>query len=105
VEVTEREPCACGAGSDQPWSSGGLWGPLTLVCGILVVGLGSLALAAGREPGFGLALLCAVALSVVVLLIVEAVGGHRGVCLVTRSLWKGVCIPGLPVRVVFWFAI
>jgi hypothetical protein len=37
-------------------------------------------------------------------LVLQAIRRHRGFCWLGRALWFGVCVPGLPVRVVAAFS-
>jgi hypothetical protein len=36
-------------------------------------------------------------------LVLQAVRRHRGGCLITRAMWFGIAVPGLPLRVAYWF--
>lgn len=107
VENDVDARCPCGLDGTPPWrSSGPPWGPLSVFCAVIVVGGFALAVVlVGVEPWLGWVLFGVLGAAVLVGLVIEAVGGHRRACLVGRGTWKGLCLPGLPVRLllsVWW---
>ena len=94
--------CPCGRPGEQPWAAGdGLWGWFALFCGALVVVAGGATVAAGVPPVVPAAIFGVVALCTAIALVGEWVAGHRGTCWAWRGLWKGLCVPGQPLRFLF----
>lgn len=100
-EMADVAPCACGGTDPAPWrlrdtpSS-----PASLIAGLLVVAFGVAAVGFSKVPAVGWVLLGLLVGLTVLGGIVTSQQGHRGPCLVGRSLWTGVAWLGLPLRVV-----
>lgn len=95
--------CRCGLTVGQPWRSReALWSPASFIGGVLWLALGVGSVIGGWTV-FGWSLLGALAAIAVGALIQQVVRGHRGTCVVRRALWFGLAVPGLPLRVAYWF--
>jgi len=76
------------------------WSRASVVCGLLALAFGVMAISAGLCAWVGYAVLGSVGASVVLALVAQAVRGHRGGCWLRRGIWFGVTAPGIPLRVV-----
>ena len=91
--------CPCGLGTGQPWRTrDNIWSPASFLGGLVLVAFGILAIALGKVPWVGWALIGALAIAIVAAGVVQARRGHRGLCLVRRAVWFGLSAPGAPVR-------
>lgn len=92
--------CSCGIGEPPPWRKrDALDSPASVVAGVLIIAFGALALTAGKVPVAGWVVL-GIWAALTVAATIRLVGiGHRGGCLLGRSLWTGVAWLGLPLRV------
>ncbi|GAA0607227.1 hypothetical protein HPO96_31795 [Kribbella sandramycini] len=105
MSYLNQPPAGCGCGREvrQPWRSrDSAYSPASFIGGLiwLALGVGSLI---GGWTIFGLAVLGVLAALVLGALIVQGRRGHRGGCLVGRAFWFGIAVPGLPLRVAYWF--
>ena len=78
----------------------GAAGAVALVGGLLLAAAG-VAVALDGKAWFGWTVLSILGGAVLVSWVIQAVRGHRGLCLVRRGLWFGLAAPGAPLRVVF----
>ena len=95
--------CPCGQAVRQPWRTrDSAYSPASFIGGLiwLALGIGSLI---GGWTAFGAALLGVLVAFVLGALVLQAVRRHRGGCLITRAMWFGIAVPGLPLRVAYWF--
>ncbi|TCO16916.1 hypothetical protein EV652_119105 [Kribbella steppae] len=96
--------CPCGLPVRQPWRTrDALWSPASFLGGLiwLALGVGSVI---GGWTTFGLILLGVLAALTLGSLVLQAIRRHRGGCLLGRAGWFGLAVPGLPLRVTFWFS-
>ena len=93
-------PCSCDKVDLAPWRKrDALDSPASVVAGVVVIAFGVLAVQAGRVSSVGWILLGVLLGLTVLAAITWYQRGHRGACLVGRSLWTGVAWLGLPLRV------
>jgi uncharacterized membrane protein len=96
--------CPCGLSVKQPWRTrDALWSPASFVGGLIWVALG-IGSVVGGWTTFGLIVLGVLVAVTVGVLVFQAIRRHRGGCLIGRAFWIGVAVPGLPLRVSFWFS-
>ena len=102
TEPTETvETCPCGIAGRQPWAGRDRpWSAASGICGVLVLGLGVVAIEAGFRPWIGAVVGAVYVACTVLAFVVVARAGHRGSCLVRRGFWIGLAALGLPLRAV-----
>lgn len=101
--MAEGVACPCGLPVEQPWKQRDkVWSPASFIGGLVWLALGIGSAAAGFSP-FGVILLGALALLVIGSLILQGFRRHRGLCLLRRGPWFGLALPGVPLRVAYWF--
>lgn len=94
--------CSCGVETEPPWRGHDLpWSLASVVCGVLLIGLGVAAIVADLHPWVGYAIITVLLASVVSALVVQALRHHRGGCWLWRATWFGVAAPGIALRLVF----
>ena len=99
--AADAEPCGCGATDPAPWRRRDTpSSPASLIAGLLVIAFGVAAVAISTVPTIGWVLLGLLVGLTVLAGIVTFQRGHRGGCMIGRSLWTGVAWLGLPLRVV-----
>lgn len=92
--------CSCGVIGRAPWRKrDALDSPASVVAGVAIFAFGALAMAVGKVPVVGWVVLGIWAALTVAATIHLVRIGHRGGCLLGRSLWTGVAWLGLPLRV------
>jgi hypothetical protein len=101
--MAEALTCPCGVPVEQPWRQRDkLWSPASFIGGLVWLVIGTASAVAGFNPA-GVILLGLLALLVAGSLVLQAIRRHRGPCLVRRGPWFGLALPGLPLRVAYWF--
>lgn len=99
--MANPRPCSCPPATVPPWRTRDSWfSTASLIGGLVLVAFGVLAIVADRVPVVGWVVLGVVAVAAVTALVVGAVRGHRGGCLLGRAGWIGLAAPGLPIRAV-----
>ena len=93
------EPCQCGVVEPLPWSGGRLRKCLLSAgFGALVIATGLIFLAFAHLRLIGAIMLAIWVMATVAATLVVRRRGHRGSCLIKRSLWFGVFALGAPVH-------
>jgi hypothetical protein len=96
--------CPCGLPVQQPWRTrDDTYSPASFIGGLCWYVVAALALVGGYMA-FGWILAGMLGGVLVGSLVLQAIRRHRGFCWLGRALWFGVCVPGLPVRVVAAFS-
>jgi hypothetical protein len=102
--TVEPKECPCGRPVRQPWRTrDALWSPASFIGGLIWLALGVGTLIGGLTT-FGLIVLGVLAAVTLGALVQQAIRRHRGGCLLGRALWFGLAVPGLPLRVSYWFS-
>ncbi len=100
----EPAACPCGLPVRQPWRTrDALWSPASFLGGLIWLALG-VGTVIGGFTTFGLIVLGVLAALTLGALVLQAIRRHRGGCLLGRAFWFGLAVPGLPLRVTFWFS-
>ena len=101
-ETIPAERCTCGVAKPSPWAGQRLRGSvIAAIFGLLVICLGLVLVSFDHLRLAGAIILAVWLVATVAASLVAARQGHRGGCLVKRSLWFGVLTLGAPVQLAF----